>query len=142
MGFKLRLLLLLKLAHCLSAIDYFEELVQDDTNHLIVPLHKYGFANRLRTLASFAYFARQINRKLYVSWTVTQDCSINFDEIFAVSGDIIFGHEVFLFRNKAQADERARVLERFMSNATEQVGEHKILFAHHMLLLSHRQDAL
>ena len=120
---KLSLLLLLKLAQCLSAIDYFEELVQDDTNHLIVPLHKYGFANRLRTLASFAYFARQINRKLYISWTATQDCSINFDEIFTVSDSIIFGHEVYLFRNKAQA---ASLLERFMSNATEQVGQHKI----------------
>jgi hypothetical protein len=124
---KLSLLLLLKLAQCLSAIDYFEELVQDDTNHLIVPLHKYGFANRLRTLASFAYFARQINRKLYISWTATQDCSINFDEIFTVSDSIIFGHEVYLFRNKAQA---ASLLERFMSNATEQVGQHKIFFAH------------
>ena len=130
MVFLLRLSLLLQLAHCISAVDYFEEFVQDESNHLIVPLHKYGFANRLRTLASFAHFARQINRKLYISWRVTEDCLINFDDIFAVSDNDIFGREFFLFRSGAQADERTRLLEQFMSNETERVAQHKIFFAH------------
>ena len=49
---------------------------------LIVPLHKFGFANRMRTLASFVYLSKLLNRKLYISWKKTPECFISMQQIF------------------------------------------------------------
>jgi hypothetical protein len=56
----------------------------DTTNEykLIVPLHKFGFANRMRTLASFVYLSKLLNRKLYISWKKTPECYIPMQQIF------------------------------------------------------------
>eukprot|EP00943_MAST-04B_sp_MAST-4B-sp1_P005055 g5055.t1 len=56
---------------------------------LIVPLHKFGFANRMRTLASFVYLSKLLNRKLYISWKKTPECFISMQQIFKFTRPVL-----------------------------------------------------
>ena len=77
--------LLLLQCNSTTVTQAYEELLQVDKDNnlqLIVPLHKYGFANRMRTLASFVYLSKLLKRKLYISWKKTPECFIDIQDIF------------------------------------------------------------
>ena len=50
--------------------------------HMIVPLHIYGLANRLRSLASYMQLSKRLNRRLHVSWKITPECGCEWNDIF------------------------------------------------------------
>ena len=50
--------------------------------HMIVPLHIYGLANRLRSLASYMQLSKRLNRRLHVSWKITPECGCELNDIF------------------------------------------------------------
>eukprot|EP01031_Cornospumella_fuschlensis_P028177 gene28177-34025_t len=46
-------------------------------------INRLGLANRLRSIADWYVIAKQVNRKLLVTWAITSDCGIAFAQLFS-----------------------------------------------------------
>ena len=56
---------------------------QHDGRHMVIALQNFGFANRMRTLASFLQLSSRLGRRLHVAWIKTKDCGSAWDDLFA-----------------------------------------------------------
>mmetsp|Transcript_60375 Transcript_60375/g.165836 ORF Transcript_60375/g.165836 Transcript_60375/m.165836 type:complete len:168 (-) Transcript_60375:517-1020(-) len=52
---------------------------------LVVAVHAYGFANRMRALASALQVAQDSNRTLLLDWSMDEGCGAGFDDLFNAS---------------------------------------------------------
>ena len=57
---------------------------------MIVVLHRFGMANRLRSLASFVRLSTVLRRRLHVSWKYTNSCGCHWGDLFDTSSEDVF----------------------------------------------------
>lgn len=63
--------------------------IDDSKPILIVPLHGLGLANRLRIASSLFSYALSINAHILYVWGSSEDCFVNFDELFTSTFPVI-----------------------------------------------------
>jgi hypothetical protein len=62
--------------------------------YIVVPVDVLGLANRLRIIASFYAIAKSSHRSLVIIWAPSEECNIEFDELFDMSEVVAIRREI------------------------------------------------
>jgi hypothetical protein len=56
--------------------------IYSNNRYLVLLIYRFGFSNRIRTIADWYIIAKLSNRILLLSWSPTTACNINFEDLY------------------------------------------------------------
>ena len=74
--------LLLNIVSSQVTLNFDNVNMNESSKYIVLHIQKLGFANRIRVLADMSLIASITKRILLFSWEPTQECNIEFSEIF------------------------------------------------------------